>query len=316
MQRGKKKTDEYLEETTPAQKAVKGKKKRQENPLSFSPEDILGDYITVEQMALWAVYVGNNVQHRQGRFPISREMVDLRKFTKMFFWPVWEAQKQIVPGSLCRSKKRRSTTMAGEGWVLRDDVSVFVAAIFEALALHTDRKTGLVYVPVSFLTLKTPAIMDFYCTVLSGLEPPVQKRFVFEIKAANDINMTDENCDILHILARLCHSFMVDTGIFKPLSDKWSAFPVFSSGFDFQSVSAKLNQDEVIRLASLYQKVLQQKGVRGHVINVAEKEILSCLVDLGFSYVSGPAVLKEQKIAVPAYRVLFSSLDSSLRSGR
>jgi len=249
-------------------------------------QDGLGENPTMNMLEIWMNRVGSAMMHGGPKAPFVTEVFDVMAKSALVYQPMWNAQAELLVGSTPIYKGTVLPAKYTAAEPFRQDLVLMFAGSFQLHALATKNIQSLIFLPMRYATLLNKGVHEFVMTFFRLLNPALRKSLIIEIRSIPKDGMSPGARTALQDMAPFCKAYTLETNVFSK-DDYTRDIPnVHACGVDMSGIS---DVDVVMglrRFADNNKGRPQKNFVRGLI----SRQSIKVAKDMGFAYMSGPAV--------------------------
>jgi|GEM_PF-2216394 len=246
----------------------------------------LGENPTANMLEIWMKRTGSAMIHGGDKAPFVPDIFAVLTKANIAYVPTWNAQGELLVGSVpvYRGTVPAAKYMPAE--YIRQDLIMLFAGAFQLHALAIKNIQSLVFVPIRYATLQNRNVMDFVMTFLRLLKPPVTKNLIFEVRGIPKDGMSPSVRTALMELASYSKALMLETSMFARDDYTRGLNNVHACGIDVTGLSDM----EVTMGLQKFAENNKRRPYKWYIRGIAARHAIKMARDLGYSYISGPAV--------------------------
>jgi len=276
----------------------KPKEKEENKPAQqLSPEmarliqEGLGENPTLNMLDIWMNRTGPAMIHGGNKAPFVTEIFSVLSKANISYVPMWNAQAELLVGSTPVYRGTVPPAKYTPAESFRQDLLILFSGGFQLHALATKNIQSLVFIPIKYQTLLNRNVMEFIKTFLRLLNPALRKSMIIELRGLPNDGMSPTARTSLQDMAPFCKAFMLETNIFSKEDFTRDVPNVHACGVDM----AGLGDMEVTLGLRKFAENSKGRPQKLFVRGLQTKQAIKIAKDMGFSYLSGPAVHPAEK---------------------
>lgn len=247
----------------------------------------LGTNPTLEEVLFWIERLMPNIQHAQGKTPLTPDLINLVKASDIFYYPLVNGANQIIAGGLATIKPPCAVSQYNTGEATRQHLAMFASACGELFRLATKQEQALVTVPISCNDLQNETITNLYLCMLRKMSPDFKKNLVFEVTHLPKGALSPTLKATIQTLSQFCKTLMVESGLLN-LATIDPIFKAHACGFDVASFN--LPAEELGRLIQKFADHYKKQNLKTYIKNAHNPAALAAANQNGLTYACGTAV--------------------------
>lgn len=267
----------------------------------------LGENPTMNMLDIWMNRTGPAMIHGGPKAPFVSDVFSVLTKSNISYVPVWNGQAGLLVGS---TPVYRGTVPAAKftpAEPFRQDIVTLFAGAFQLHALASKGIQSLVFIPIKYSTLLNRNVNEFMKTFLRLLNPALRKSMIIEIRGVPNDGMSPSAKAALQDMATFCKAFMLETNVFSKDDYARDVPNVHAVGVDMGN---GLTDMEIILGLRKFSENNKGRPQKLYARGLPSKQAAKVAIDMGFAYLSGPAVHPSEKFctAVRKYQVDFDEM--------